>query len=272
MARETEDIYQEMLAEKQSRSELDGLDSPSQTAEWRLWLRLFAQLFRWMEEKWDAFKIEIQAVVDANQFGTFEWWGSKIRVFQYGDMLQFIDNKWQYATVDVTKQIIKYVSVSDERGLVKVKAAKQSDNKPVQLDSDEASALLSYIRSIRPPGTRISVESLSADKLKTVMTVFYNAQLTQAAIKTAVEAAYTNYINTFNSVADFDGVYYVNGMIDAIQAVPGVVQDQVIVSEILVKQGADPYVQIVSKYQAKSGYFEVDPDWPLDATVTYIGV
>lgn len=272
MAQETEEIYQEILAEKESKPELSGLDSPSATAEWQLWLRLFAQLFRYLQEKWDAFKIELQGVVDANQFGTFEWWTTKVRTFQYGDMLQFINNKWQYAVVDPAKQIVKYVSVSDERGIVGVKAAKQEDNRPVPLSTPEAAALLSYIRDIRPPGTRIVVESLPADKLRSIMTVYYNAQMGEAAIREAVEKAYINYINSFYDIKNFDGIYYINRMIDAIQAIPGVVEDQVLITEIAVKQGADPYTQIVSKYQAKSGYFEIDPDYPLSDTITYIGV
>jgi hypothetical protein len=272
MAQDTEEIYQEMLAEKQAKPELSGLDSPSGTAEWQIWLRLFAQLFHWLQEKWDAFKKELQAVVDANQFGTFEWWTTKVRSFQYGDMLLFINNKWQYPVIDPAKQIVKYVSVSDERGIVGVKAAKQEDNRPVPLSSQEAAALLSFIRDIRPPGTRLIVESLAADKLRSVITVYYNAQMGLNAISEAVESAYINYINSFNEVNNFDGVYYVNKMIDAIQAIPGVVEDQVVITEIAVKQGADPYTQIVSKYQAKSGYFEIDPDYPLSDTITYIGV
>src|SRR5690606_1220140 len=105
-------------------------------------------------------------------------------------------NKWQYAVVDSAKQIVKYVSVSDERGIVGVKAAKQEDNRPVPLSGEEAAALLSYIRDIRPPGTRLIVESLPADKLRSAMTVYYNAQMGEAAIREAVEAAYINYINS----------------------------------------------------------------------------
>lgn len=268
MARDTETIYQEMLVEKQARPELDLLDTPSNTGIWQLWLRLFAQLHHWMEEKWDSFKLEVQAVVDSNQFGNFEWWHAKVKAFQFGDTLQFINNRWQYATIDTAKQIIYFVSISDERGLVKIKSAKITDGRPEQLGTDEASGLLSYIRVIRPPGTRIAVESLPADKLLTRLIVHYNAQLGEAPIKAAVEAAYVAYINNI----DFDGIYYVNRMIDALQKIPGVIEEQVEILELAVKQGSDPYLQFTAKYQAKSGYFEVDPDYPLSGSITYIGV
>jgi len=67
-------------------------------------------------------------------------------------------------------------------------------------------------------------------------------------------------------------VYYVNKMIDGIQAVPGVAGEQVEVLELAARQGTDPYVPFASKCRAKSGYFEVDPDWPLSATMEYVAV
>ena len=268
MAQDTETIYQEMLAEKNARPELSELNTPSNTSIFQQWLRLFALLHHWMQEKWDSFKIEVQEVVDSSQYGNFEWWAAKVKAFQYGDILQFINNRWQYATIDVAKQIIYYVSISDERGLVKVKAAKIANSRPVMLNANEALGLLSYVRQIRPPGTRLAIESLPADKLKTTLIVHYNAQISEAVISAAVEAAYINYINNI----DFDSIYYVNKMIDALQAIPGVIEEQVEVIELAAKQGADPYVQFTAKYQASSGYFEVDPAYPLIDTITYIGV
>jgi len=268
MARETEEIYQELLAEKQARPELSGLDSPSNTAVWRYWLRLLAQLFRWNEEKQDAFRGEIEQAIYDSQYGTFEWWTARARAFQYGDILQFMDNKYRYAAIDPARRIVHFVSVTDERGMVKVKAAKMGNGRPEPLNAGEAAALLAYARSIRPPGTRLAVESLPADRLKTRLRVHYNAQVGLQAVREGVEAAYIDYINNIL----FDGVYYVNGMIDMLQAVPGVAGEQVEVLELAARQGTDPYVPFASKCRAKSGYFEVDPDWPLSATIEYVAL
>lgn len=268
MARDTEDIYQEMLVAKQADANLNGLDSPSNTAMWQMLLRFLAQIHRWFEQKWDAFKIEIQQVLDDNQFGTFSWWERIIEEFQYEDALAFINNKWQYPTINPIKRIIKFISITDDRGVVNVKVAKINNNRPLNLSTDEAAALTSYLRARRPPGTRLIVESLPADKLKTQLVVRYNAQFGEANIRPLVEAAYINYINTL----DFNGIYYVNKMIDTLQAIPAVINEQVEVISISAKQGIGNYVQFTSKFQAKSGYFEVDTDFPLSATITYVGV
>lgn len=268
MARNTQDIYQEMLIAKQDSPEMDVMDSPSNTAFWQLILRFLAQIHHWMEEKWDAFKVELQAVIDSSQYGTFEWWERIIREFQYGDELFYINNRWQYLTIDKTKQIIAYVSIDDPSGVVKPKVAKMNNNRPLLLSADEAAALSSYLRKRRPPGTRLLVQSLPADKLKAYLTIHYNAQVGEAAIKVAVEQAYLNYINNL----DFNGVFYINKLIDKLQSIPAVINEQVEVINISVKQGTDDYVQFLSKYQAVSGYFEIDSDFPLSNTITYIGV
>lgn len=268
MARDPQVIYDEMLTEKQSRTELDALDTPSNTGIWHAWLRLFAQFHSWIEQKWDAFKLEIQAIIDSNQFGTLLWWAKEIKSYQHGDILSFINNRYVYAVIDPSKQIIHFVSFADERGLVKIKVAKINEGRPEQLDPEEAAGLLSFVRQRRPPGTRVAVESLPADKLRTRLIVHFNAQLGLEVIRPLVEASYINYVNNII----FDGVYYTNKMIDELQAIPGVIEEQVEVIEIAAKQGTDPYVAFKSKYQAKSGYYEVDPDYPLSDTISYIGV
>lgn len=268
MARTSEEIYQESVAQKEATPELDGPDSPSGTAMWQLVLRCVAQVIQYFEVKLDLFKAELQKIVDDNQFGTFAWWEKKVGDFQYGDQLVFINNKWVYATVDTSKQIVKYTSITDDRGIVNVKAAKQTDNRPVNLDGDEAAALLSYMRKIRPPGIRMVVASLPADQLNLQLKVYYNAQVSLDVLQPLVEAQIVGYINNL----DFNGVLFINKMIDAIQSIDAVINEQVEVVSTEVKQGASAYAQFGLKYQAVSGYFEIDSDFPLSSTIQYVGV
>jgi len=266
MARETEIIYNEALAEKQAQPELAQLNSPSTTAIWSNWLRIFASIIHLFEVKMDTFKAEIQNIIDTNQYGTLYWWALRVKEYQHGDLLQFLNNHFVYPAINPLKQIVGLVSITDERGIVKVKAAKVINNLPKELSATEAAGLLSYCQQIRPAGTRIAVESLPADLMKVRLNIYYNAQIDLDTLKPAVEAAFINYINTL----EFDAVFYVNKMIDAIQLVPGVIKEQVEVLDIAVKQGLDPYTQFTTKYQAKSGYFKIDTDHPLSSTLNYI--
>lgn len=266
MARTIEEIKQQILDQKAATAELNELDSVSNTAIWRLWVFVQAQIIYYFEVLQDAFRADVQAIIDINQYGTLDWWFNQVKAYQHGDLLLFINNVFKYPAVDPEKQIIKYCSITDNAGRVQVKAAKQIGNEPVVLTSDELNGLVDYVNQIRPAGTQVTVQSLAADLVKLNLNVYYNANGDINIIRPAVELAITNYLANIQ----FDGILYINRLIDAIQAVPGIVQDQVEVLEAAVKGSGDPYVSFTSRYPAKSGYFKIDPDFPLVNQINYI--
>lgn len=266
MARTVEEIKQQMLDEKANQPELAALDSLSNTAIYRLWIFIQAQIIYYFEVLQDAFKAEVQAIIDTNQYGTLGWWYNQAKAYQHGDLLLFLNNIYKYPVVDATKQIIKYCSVTDNGAKVQIKVAKQAGNEPVVLTADELNGVVDYVNDIRPAGTQVTVQSLAADLVKLRLNVYYNANGSIALIAPAVELAITNYLANIQ----FDGIFYINKLIDAIQAVPGVINDQVEVLEAAAQGSGDPYTPFTSRYSAKSGYFKIDPDFPLSTQITYI--
>lgn len=268
MAQSIEDIYQEILVEKTNKPELNTLTSPSNVAVFKLWAYVMAVIHHLQQIIFDLFVSEVTEIADRKQYGTKPWWAEKIKEYQHGDLLQFINNIFSYAVIDDTKQVVKLVSVSDERGLVKIKAANLIAGVPTQLTVNQVNGLQDYAEEIRPAGTRIIVESLQADVIKFYLNIFYNAAADLPVVQAAVEKAILDYLAIPS--LDFDGMFYVNKLIDAIQAVPGVTKEQVVIVNIEAKNGADPYAQVTSKYQAKSGYIMVDPAFPLSSTINYL--
>lgn len=266
MARSVETIQQQIIDEKANRPELDGLNSVSNTAIYRLWIFITAQILHYFEVLQDVFKSEVQAIIDNNQYGTLNWWYNAVKAYQAGDLLMFMNNVFKYPTIDSSKQIIKYCSVTDNAGKLQIKVAKQVDNVPVVLTTEEVNGVVDYIHDIRPAGTRVTVQSLAADLVKLRLNVYYNASGDINVIRPAVEAAIANYLANIQ----FDGILYINRLIDAIQAVPGTVEDQVEVLESAVQGSGDAYASFTSRYLAKSGYFKIDPDFPLSAQITYL--
>ncbi|WP_443937104.1 baseplate J/gp47 family protein [Pedobacter sp. MW01-1-1] len=266
MARTPEEIQLQIIAEKENHSQLTALDSVSNTAIWRLWVFITAQIIYYFEVLQDVFKAEVQAIIDNNQYGTLTWWYNSIKAYQDADLLLFIDNVFKYSAVDLDKRIIKYCSITDNAGNLQIKVAKQVNNEPVVLTSNELDGVVDYVNDIRPAGTRITVSSLAADLIKVRLNVYYNANLTLEIVQANVEAAITNYLANIQ----FDGIFYVNKLIDAIQTVPGVINDQVNVLELAAKGSGDDYINFSSKWLAKSGYFKIDPDFPLATQITYI--
>lgn len=280
MAQTTTDIENEMLTEKAAHTELDPLDSESNVAIWRLWMHITATVIVFFEELMDLFKIDVQAIIDNNQYGTDSWWYKKLLAFQYGDFLVYLNNIFQYVAIDPTKKIIGFCSVTSINGIVQIKVAKNVSGQPVVLTTDELNGVVSYCSQIQPSGIRFAVLSLAADKLKIYANIYYDASGDITAIQAAVEAAVATYLVGLNNIVtspagapvtkNFDGTLYANKLIDAIQAVPGIIGNQVDITTIAAKNGGGSYATFTSSYRPESGYFIIDPDFTLDSTFTYI--
>jgi len=270
-----EQIQTQILTEKTNRSELAGLTNVSNTSVWFGWMFLTSTIISWFSTILDLFKSDVQKIIDSNQYGNDQWWFNKILAYQHGDLLAFINNIYQYPVIDASKQIVKFCSISTVGGIVQVKAAAEAGGQPVVLDAGQLAGLLAYCTQFRPAGIRFGVQSLQADTLKMLLNVYYNASADITLLKPAVNTAIQNFLSNLNttsgiSSSNFDGTFYVNKFIDAIQAVPGIVNDQVEVLQIAAKNGPDAYQTFTSRYKSKAGYFMIDPAYPLTAVINFI--
>ena len=81
MARTVQEIYEEMVAEKERRTELAGLTSPSATAVWRLMLYVVAYAAHVLEQVWDAYSAEVDARIEAIIPHRPKWYRDKVLAF-----------------------------------------------------------------------------------------------------------------------------------------------------------------------------------------------
>jgi len=97
MTRTPDEIYESYYTELQNQNALGDLvpqaddaqtlladiSTPSKVAEHRIQLRTFS-FFSWMMEVlFDAHKDEVQAIADANKFGTRRWWSALLKKYQH---------------------------------------------------------------------------------------------------------------------------------------------------------------------------------------------
>ena len=279
MAQTTGEVQAEMDTEQAAQAALVTLNSTSNTAIYTLWKYITATIIVFFEEVMDAFQTDVQDIINNNQYGTDPWWYGKLLAFQYGDLLVFLNNIYQYAVIDTTKQIVGFCSINSLNGIVQIKVAANVNGQPGVLSADQLNGVISYCSQIQPSGIRFSVLSLPADVLKFIGNIYYDAAGDITVIQPAVEAAVNNYLANLNTVVtsaagapitkNFDGSIYVDKLINAIQAVPGIIGPQVEVITIAAKNGGSGYTDFTSSYQPESGYFIIDPDFPLANTLTY---
>lgn len=277
--RTIQEIYDEIIAEKQTLSSLNGLlpsstnysdllsalTAASKVAVWRLWAYVTAVSIFFHEQLFELFKLEVEAIADAAIPGVLRWYREQVLNFQLGYTLQYINGKYQYTTVDESAKIVKYCAVEERNdGLVVIKTAKQVSGLPAELDAPELTALQAYCQQIKFAGTRLSVVSFPADSLKLYYDIYYDAILPEADVIVIVEAAVTDFLNNL----PFNGRFNINKMTDALQLLDGIIDPVFLSAEA--RYGLIPFAAFTTEYNSNAGYMQIDPSFPLSATFNYI--
>lgn len=222
-------------------------------------------LFMWIvaggaaitEQLWDAFTVDIEALVAIASPQTGPWLQDQMFKFQYDattpQIIEFdpVNFAPYYTTVDATKRIITNCSVVPGTfGTTNVKTAK-GGSAPVPLSSGERDAAQSYANTLTVPGVLINVISENADKLYCGLTVVY-VGMYSAVIQATVIAA----INSYFRNIPFDGNVTMNGLIESVLSVPGV--KRCILNNVNLRADATTFVPGVNNMVAGN-------DWIIDA-------
>jgi len=285
MARSITEIYDSIVLEKSNQTQLQALQpnidnsqnllqdlsSPSKVANWRLFYWVTAVAIWVLEKLFDNHVIEINDKLNSKIPGTPQWYKEQALIFQYGDNLTFIDNKFQYATVDDTKKVVDKCAIVEQNGLVIVKTAKDNNGNLEPLSSQEHTAFMSYMNKIKFAGTKINFINDNADMLKIAYNIYYNplvlapngSLLSDSSIFPVEDA-----INDYLSNLEFNGDLVLSRLTDKIQLAPGVEDQELITAEA--KYGSFSYQPINVKYSSNAGYMIIDPAFPLNTQLNYI--
>lgn len=261
--RTLDEIYTELVAYKSAFPELSGLTNPSNTAIWRLWLRIVA-FGVWISENFlDLHKREVEDTIRKYKTGTAKWYVEMTKKFQYGYVLPA--EQVYYTVIDESARIVKQCSAKvDNDGVLVIKVAKESGGNPVPLAAGEVTALEAYLDRIQFAGVRLRVATFPADILRLTATVYYNGEIPLTTYQTNFENAVKNYLKGI----PFDSVFVLNALIDTIQATDGTAD--VVIGEWKFARHAEPDAIAGRTYETKAGYAVTDSN--TFTTVTYIPV
>lgn len=189
------------------------------------------------------------------------WYYKLSRQFQYGDALIFDETTAQYcyAVVDESKQLVRYVAVRDRGTSVQILASGDKEGMPVPLSNDVLTAFKQYMNRVKIAGVVLNISSLPADVLRLYMEIqidplILNLSGARSDGTKAVENAIKDYLRNIK----FGGNFNKTKLVDAIQAVEGVVD--VTLSECVYKTStADDFHRIIgNNYTSAGGSFIVE--------------
>lgn len=262
MARSFQEIRDAIVAEKETKPELDVINLDSQVSETGLWVDVTAEAIRVTETFLDISNADIQAKIDSQITGTALWLQTECYKFQLGDEL--LDDG-TYAVINPVKQIITRCAVVEEMdGSVTIKVAKGEIGSESALTSGELNQFTTYVQRIKFAGTLINVISLNADQLKLTATIYHDGIYSTAVMQDRVQIALENYM--VNKLT-FNGTVLVNQIINELQNVEGLIDIEI--TDIRAIVGVDETV-FTRNYQTSSGYVKESEDFPFIDTITYV--
>ena len=243
------------------------LAKQSNAGGWAMLSHLFAMAVYTLEKMFDLFTKNVADMASNVEVGKKNWWQKTLLAFQYGDTLLEKDGKFYYQKIDPSKQIINRCSVDEVDGLVQFKIAHLNGTVLEKIsDSNERTAIESYIKVLKPSGVKHQVISNDADKLNFTIRFLYDGKLIRSVFEIAVKAAIKSYLNNI-SLNDLDGLFRPNELRKQLLELPGMVDVFIVAAN---KQVAGSTVwsdlSLIENSQSLSGYYSFDE---LSSILTY---
>lgn len=268
--RTTDEIYNSLIENKETYTDLDGLTSNSKTAVWRLILWIVAYAISIHESIFDQYKKEISLLIQEEKAHSERWYRNKALAFQYGFSLLPDDDQFNNAGYDddeiENSKIIKYSAVTqsaDQSRLI-IKIATESGGKLAPITDEEKTAFESYFAEIKDAGVQTTVINFLPDKLQLFLKIFRDPNVIDAngvSILNGNEPVKDAIIKLLKELP-FNGELVLNAVIDRLQVIEGVINPHLVAAKtswidpVLNDYGALENIEI-SKIPV-AGYFEID--------------
>lgn len=271
MARTIEQIQAEIIAAVANDATLaPQLTSTSATAIWRLWTYIVAVSIWSLEVLFDAYRVEITDLVDAEKPHTLRWYQTKALAFQLGGTLYLSNDEYNNTGLsdeDIAAQkIVAQASVTEVDNVLFVKVQKETAGELEPLDVTETTAITAYLIEIKDAGVKMIVRSVPADRLKIEVDVYYDATILSpdgARLDGSDSTPVQDAAKEFLRALPFNGKYVKAHHTDALQAVDGVIVPEIRLCQA--RRDDDPsFANVDVFYEPYSGFLKFyDPETDL---------
>lgn len=281
MARSINEIKIDLLAKIAADVTLGPLlTSTSAVAIFNVLCYIFAVCAWTLENLFDIFKSDVDYKIALDKAHRPQWYVNKAKAFQYGYNLvadqDYYDNTGIDPALVEASKIVAYAAIAEEPS-IRMKVAKLSGANLAKLSAGELTSFIAYIKKIRDAGVKLhggtitspaTITSTDPDKLRLVIRVKVNPLVINnsgARIDGNNPAPVKDAVKGYLQNIDFNGLFSVQKLVDAIQKVDGV--DDLKIDGIQAKYGALPFTTVDIDFVPDSGYLIIED---ADFLPTYI--
>lgn len=224
-----------------------------------------------LEMIFDQHKRDVEDKIALAVVASVPWYYKMALAFQYGDSLVLNDRTWQYeyASIDESKQVVKYAAVRDKGTSVQILVSGGQGGSPVALSNDVLTVFKQYMNRVKVAGVILNITSKESDNVTVMATITIdplvlneNGELLSDGSK-PVEEAITSYLKHII----YGGTFNKTKLVDVIQAVEGVVDVELEECKYRHANSLEWTVMSGNNYTGNSGsYIPVD----LENSLTYV--
>lgn len=180
-----------------------------------------------LEMIFDQHKRDVEDKIALAVVASVPWYYKMALAFQYGDSLVLNERtqQYEYASIDESKQVVKYVAVRDKGTSVQILVSGDQGGSPVALSNDVLTVFKQYMNRVKVAGVILNITSKESDNVTVTATITIdplvlneNGELLSDGSK-PVEEAITSYLKHII----YGGTFNKTKLVDVIQAVEGVV-------------------------------------------------
>ncbi|MCI6805429.1 MAG: hypothetical protein MR912_07515 [Prevotella sp.] len=224
-----------------------------------------------LEVLFDNHKSDVEEKISMAVVASVPWYYKMALAFQYGDSLILNDRtqQYEYATIDESKQVVKYAAVRDKGTSVQILVSGDEGGSPVALSNDVLSVFKQYMNRVKVAGVILHITSNPSDSVTVTATITIdplvlneNGELLSDGRK-PVEEAITSYLKHII----YGGTFNKTKLVDVIQAVEGVVDVELEECKYRHANSLEWTVMSGNNYTGNSGsYIPLD----LERSLTYV--
>ncbi|WP_394749472.1 hypothetical protein [Spongiimicrobium salis] len=266
-------IKNNILAEKDNFESLNGLDSTSNVALYRLWAFVIATVMYVLYEFLRVFTIEMDQRISEQKLFTTLWFRSIALDYRHGHPLlengiNFYNDEGYTAEEIANAMIVARSAVVeleiDNRNILFIKVAKETDGELEKLSAEELQGLREYFERIKPAGTKLQLLSERADDLRLTIDFYYDPLvLTSQGVRidgtnnTPVQDAIREYLKNLR----FNGEFNISQLEGILRALEGCAnRDAYVEAAAANYQVPENFQSIDDFYIANSGYMGISDD------------
>ena len=224
-----------------------------------------------LEVLFDYHKADVEEKISMAVVASVPWYYKMALAFQYGDSLVLNERtqQYEYATIDESKQVVKYAAVRDKGTSVQILVSGDQGGSPVALSNDVLTVFKQYMNRVKVAGVILNITSNESDNVTVTATITIdplvlneNGELLSDGSK-PVEEAITSYLKHII----YGGTFNKTKLVDVIQAVEGAVDVELKECKYKPANSSEWTVLSGNNYTGNSGsYIPVD----LENSLTYV--